>query len=636
MQKNNWPFSLLIILILIIQSITSFAQDSSFSTYTSINKITVGRPISDRVTSSFVNPTLILEKDFNSINFTPGIKYKGVVPDNIVTKKLLLKFNIRNATDTINSIYFFPGFYYTNIQLFRLKGTSLVKIPNILPANSDSLGYRLITLNPFDSATIIAELSFLKTYINSIRPRLVNINHLNSFIAEIRTDHDQDNLFTYLFCGLLLMMILFSVANFLQGANREFLYYSAYALFLGAMLLTKAIYNFRITTASFFLESYLDFILMNIGIIFYMVFMKIFLETKSKYPFLYKLYTAGIIFLIIAILGYTYSHYFTNNYVIQNLIETVTKLLLLLMIVIFLVYSFKFWKDKLLRYLFWGNLCLLLFSILSLAAVLMGSIFRDISGIFGSSLFYYELGLFLELVFFLTALNHKNNKRIIEQTKERESLKAQNLLQEYEKEIAVYKAQQEERQRISADMHDELGSGMTAIRLMSEIARNKMKESTPVEIDKISSSADDVLNKMNAIIWSMDSGNDTLDNLISYIRAYSIDYFENTNVECELDIPSEIPATEITGDKRRNIFLSLKETLNNVLKHSDASKLSIAIEINAKLKIQVSDNGKGIDKENIRRFGNGLKNIAKRMEIIGGTFDIRNENGTITTLELPL
>jgi len=636
MQKNNSPFSLLIILLLIIQGISSFAQDSSFNSYTSINKITVGRLISDRVTSSFVNPSVVLEKDINSINFTPGIKYKGVVPNNIVTKKLLLKFNIRNATDTINSIYFFPGFYYTNIQLFRLNGTSLVKIPNILPDNSDSIGYRLITLNPFDSATIIAELSFLKTYINSIRPRLVNINHLNSFIAEIRTDHDQDNLFTYLFCGLLLMMILFSVANFLQGANREFLYYSAYALFLGVMLLTKAIYNFRITTASFFLESYLDFILMNIGIIFYMVFMKIFLETKSKYPFLYKLYTSGIVFLLAAMLAYTYSHYFTNNYVIQNLIETITKLLLLLMIIIFLVYSFKFWKDKLLRYLFWGNLCLLLFSILSFAAVLMGSFFRDISGIFGSSLFYYELGLFLELVFFLTALNHKNNKRIIEQTKERESLKAQNKLQEYEKEIAVYKAQQEERQRISVDMHDELGSGMTAIRLMSEIARNKMKENTPVEIDKISSSADDVLNKMNAIIWSMDSGNDTLDNLISYIRAYSIDYFENTNVYCELDIPLTIPATEITGDKRRNIFLSLKETLNNVLKHSDASELSITIEINNNLKIQVSDNGKGIDKENIRRFGNGLKNIAKRMEIIGGTFKIENNNGTITTLELPL
>ncbi len=81
------------------------------------------------------------------------------------------------------------------------------------------------------------------------------------------------------------------------------------------------------------------------------------------------------------------------------------------------------------------------------------------------------------------------------------------------------------RDRISADMHDELGSGMTAIRLMSEIAKNKMKENTPREIEKISESADDVLNKMNAIIWTMNSGNDTVDNLVSYIRSYALGIF---------------------------------------------------------------------------------------------------------------
>ena len=112
-------------------------------------------------------------------------------------------------------------------------------------------------------------------------------------------------------------------------------------------------------------------------------------------------------------------------------------------------------------------------------------------------------------------------------------------MKEYEKELAVLKAQQEERERISADMHDELGSGMTAIRLMSEIARNKMKENTPVEIEKISNSADDVLNKMNAIIWSMNSENDSLDNLISYIRSYALEYFENTPIDCKVNTPEQ-------------------------------------------------------------------------------------------------
>ena len=215
-------------------------------------------------------------------------------------------------------------------------------------------------------------------------------------------------------------------------------------------------------------------------------------------------------------------------------------------------------------------------------------------------------------------------------------MKAQNQLQEYEKEIAVYKAQQQERERISADMHDELGSGMTAIRLMSEIARNKMKENTPVEIDKISSSADDVLNKMNAIIWSMNSGNDTLDNLISYIRSYSLEYFESTPVKCSVSTPEGIPDKELSGDKRRNVFLCVKESLNNVLKHSKATNLTIKITTNHSLKIEIADNGTGIDIQNLRQFGNGLKNITRRMESIGGIFKIENKKGTITTLELPL
>jgi len=171
---------------------------------------------------------------------------------------------------------------------------------------------------------------------------------------------------------------------------------------------------------------------------------------------------------------------------------------------------------------------------------------------------------------------------------------------------------------------------------MSEIARNKMKENTPLEIEKISHSADEVLNKMNAIIWSMNSGNDTIDNLVSYIRSYAIEYFESTPITCRITTPEHIAPTEVTGDKRRNLFLCVKETLNNVLKHSKATELTIDFRIGKDLSIVISDNGIGIDMQKIRQFGNGLKNIAKRMESIGGTYQIENTTGTTTVLRLPL
>jgi signal transduction histidine kinase len=321
---------------------------------------------------------------------------------------------------------------------------------------------------------------------------------------------------------------------------------------------------------------------------------------------------------------------------LQNGIENLTKLFLLLMVLIFLFYSFRRWDDKLLRYLFWGNLCLFIFSLLSQLNVMTSNLSASLPGILRNSLFYYEIGLFLELVFFLAGLNHKNRRQLIRHAQERERLKAENQMKEYEKELAVFKAQQEERERISADMHDELGSGMTAIRLMSEIARNKMKENTPVEIEKISHFADEVLNKMNAIIWSMNSGNDTVDNLISYIRSYALEYFENTPIYCRVNIPESIGKIEVTGDKRRNIFLCVKETLNNAMKHSAATEIKINIAIGDKIEIYITDNGVGIDLQRLRQFGNGLKNIAKRMQSIGGTYKIENHHGTTTILTLPL
>lgn len=622
--------------ILFLNIFSIWAQDSLQNNYTDISKIFFQRRFDKTILSTYIGNKDDLSTVYPSLRFTPGLKHKGTVPNEFVTQKIVLKFNVCNTSNSVAAVYFFPGFYFQNISLYRLRDQNIERIPSIMPRIADSIGYRLISLPAGDSATLLAELDFVKTYNNVIRPRFINTGYLSAFIAELRTNYSRNNLITYVFCGLMLMMILFSIANFLQGANPEFLYYSGYALFLGGMLFTQAVFSSRTTYLSFFLEGYLDFIMQGLGIMFYMLFMRQFLDTKNKHPFLYKLYNFGIFLITVSLFAYTLAHYFSNNYSLVNLIENITKVSLLLMTLVFLIYSFRYWKDKLLRYLFWGNLFLFVFALVSQLAILFDAVFKQFPGVFRSSLIYYEIGLLLELVLFLAGLNHKNRRQLITQTKERETLKAQNLLQEYEKEIAVYKAQQEERQRISADMHDELGAGMTAIRLMSEIARNKMKENTPVEINKISSSADDVLNKMNAIIWSMNSGNDTLDNLIFYIRTYALEYFDNTPVECQVNVPENIPDVVLAGDKRRNIFLCVKETLNNSLKHSGASLLTIDITANHHLQVKITDNGKGIDMQNLRQFGNGLRNINRRMESIGGFCKIESNNGAVTTLELPL
>jgi signal transduction histidine kinase len=598
-------------------------------------KITLSESISKGSQASYISTQASLPEKYSSLTFD-SITRRGFVPNDLVTKKAIIRFNLCNTADTTRYVWFFPGFYCWKVQLYSAKDGQLIELPQEALASTENLSYRKINLLPHDSLTIVAELTFAKTYLNRVRPILIHPDYLSSFMILQRSSVAKSSLMTYVFCGLLLMMILFSLANFFQGANKEFLYYSGYAFFLGLMLFLKAVYGFRTSPFSFFQEEYLDFIMQDTGYLFYMIFMQRFLATRNKHRFLHKLYNSGIGLLVLSMMGYTFFHYFTANFVIENAIENITKVLLLVMNVIFLLYSFQHWEDRLLRYLFWGNLCLFIFSLLSQVAIMADAVFKQFPGIFGSSLFYYEIGLFLELVFFLMGLNDKNRRLLITQARERERLKADNQMKEYEKELAVFKAQQQERERISADIHDELGSGMTAIRLMSEIARNKMKQDTPVEIERISQSADEVLNKMNAIIWSMNIDNDTMDNLVSYIRAYALEYFESTPIECKVCTPEYIEPTELTGDKRRNIFLCIKETLNNALKHSKASELTIDFRIEQELVIQIADNGVGIDLKNIRQFGNGLKNIARRMDSIGGIYKIESDGGTRTIFILPL
>jgi signal transduction histidine kinase len=625
-----------VLLFLLLLPGSARSQENAFPPAVELDKIRLVLELRPFVSVSFTGKDTDPRKVYSNLTFSKGIRFTGPVPDKYVVKKALLRFSAVNHADTSITVYFFPGFYYPFVKLYRDDHGVLQPLPEIVPSNSQRMSYRGFTVPPHDSMTVIVELHFLKTYSNKIRPRLVHPDFLDAFIFSIRSTNSESDLATYIFCGLLLMMILYSLAHFLQGGHREFLYYSLYAFLLGSMLFTKAIFNYRSDSINFFLEEYLDFILQCLGIICYMFFMQRFLVTKENYRFLQRLYQSGILMLFFSIVIYTWFHYATDNFPLENLTENLTKILLLGMVIGFLAFSVRHWKDHSLRYLFWGNLLFLLFSIFSLALILIPHLF-NLGGLAGNSLLYYEAGLFFELVFFMAALNNKNRSRIVEETREREYLRSQNLVKEYEKEMAVYKAQQEERERISADMHDELGSGITAIRLMSEIARNKMKEDTPVELHKISHSANDVLNKMNAIIWSMNASNDSVDNLLLYIRTYAVEYFENTPVTCQVESPDKVASHEITGEKRRNIFLSVKESLNNILKHAAATKVNINIIANGELVIIITDDGKGIDLDKLRYFGNGLKNMARRMENIGGSYQIENTGGgSKTTLRLPL
>ena len=202
-----------------------------------------------------------------------------------------------------------------------------------------------------------------------------------------------------------------------------------------------------------------------------------------------------------------------------------------------------------------------------------------------------------------------------------------------EKEQAV----DQERARISSDMHDDLGSGLSTIRLLSEIAKQKIDPSQAREIERISEAAGEMIDKMSEIIWAMNSSNDSLENLIAYMRSFAADFLEHAHITHQFSIPESIPNVKLSGGTRRNIYLAVKESLHNVVKHAQASEVMIEVNMQQhSMTILIRDNGKGFDQEKVRLFGNGLKNIQKRMQAVGGQADITSQNGTIVFLDIPL
>jgi signal transduction histidine kinase/ligand-binding sensor domain-containing protein len=208
-----------------------------------------------------------------------------------------------------------------------------------------------------------------------------------------------------------------------------------------------------------------------------------------------------------------------------------------------------------------------------------------------------------------------------------------------EKQKAILEKQQaveKERTRIATDMHDDLGAGLSTIRFLSEkVKRNSFSDVTKNDAEKIVTNSNDLVQKMNEIIWAMNEKNDTLEDLLYYTRSYAVEYCEENNLICETRLPQKITAAVVSGEIRRNVFLTVKESLHNIVKHSNAEKVTINFTIDTALLVTIKDNGKGFS-ENGKGSGNGLRNMQKRMESVNGSFEIIDTNGVMVKIKVPL
>jgi signal transduction histidine kinase/ligand-binding sensor domain-containing protein len=204
-----------------------------------------------------------------------------------------------------------------------------------------------------------------------------------------------------------------------------------------------------------------------------------------------------------------------------------------------------------------------------------------------------------------------------------------------EQQAALHK----ERARIAKDIHDDLGANLTQIAFLGDLAQQDREdpEKAAARSNKISTTARQAIKSLDEIVWAVNPRNDTLAHLIEYSGQFALDYLRVAGIRCRLDFPEQTPAGGLSTDLRHNLFLVIKEALNNVVKHSHANEVWLRARIvDHSLDISIEDNGVGFGEVRDSAMSDGLRNMRQRLSDIGGECRIDSQPGSGTKVSLHL
>jgi signal transduction histidine kinase len=201
------------------------------------------------------------------------------------------------------------------------------------------------------------------------------------------------------------------------------------------------------------------------------------------------------------------------------------------------------------------------------------------------------------------------------------------------------RALEKERTRIASDLHDELGATLTEIHFLGAVKSRDLSvpQATRSRLIEVSDKSHQMISSLDEIVWAVNPANDSVPNLAAYLRHVAEEFSHTTEIHCRLDVDPSLPPLTLTSESRHNVYLVVREALNNIAKHSKATEAWLRIHWKEDaLQIIVEDNGCGFS--HINETGNGLSNMRCRIEKIGGHFeyDSRLGLGTSCRICLPL
>jgi signal transduction histidine kinase len=193
------------------------------------------------------------------------------------------------------------------------------------------------------------------------------------------------------------------------------------------------------------------------------------------------------------------------------------------------------------------------------------------------------------------------------------------------------------RTRIAADLHDDIGSSLSQIAVLSEVLRRKAGDDARLTkpLLQIASVSREAVDSMSDIVWAINPAKDHLQDLVKRMRRHASEVFPASHIEFHFDAPETAHDITLGADVRRQVFLIFKESVTNVIRHSHCDHAEVRLTVEgSQLVLEVIDNGKGFDPSR-RNDGNGLVSMRRRASSLGGMLEVISASGTTIRLQVP-
>ncbi|MGB6094135.1 MAG: ATP-binding protein, partial [Moheibacter sp.] len=191
------------------------------------------------------------------------------------------------------------------------------------------------------------------------------------------------------------------------------------------------------------------------------------------------------------------------------------------------------------------------------------------------------------------------------------------------------------RQNLAGDLHDDVGSTLSSIQIISNLMTEKTNDPKVIEAaQNISGLSNKVANGIREIVWELNPANDSLEAIISQLRKISSEILTPSEISFSFNVKINDPNKKISPELRKEMVMVFKEAINNARKYSNAEKVDISIsEKKSLLKMKISDNGIGFDPESVQK-GNGLSNMERRSKKMNSEFRLESSPDHGTTIHL--